>query len=274
MISRHRPETCRRSADACSEALAQPYGSGTEGDGSEQTRTFDGEGNCVRHVDAIGGATTFEYTDFDRLTARTGPDGVRYEFSHDISLNLTRVTNPQGLNWDYEYDPVGQVTSETDFDERTMTYERDEAGRLISRTNALGQAIRYERDELDRVVRKDAAGAVTTFAYDFADQLAEAVNPDSAISRLRDRYGRLKSETVNGRTTTFAYDELGRRTGRHGGDHSGVEDDVEPVGQRPTGETVGGVVGRVVDGPITRVLAGASSHARTAAGPSSRRSRR
>ncbi|MCX4844508.1 putative T7SS-secreted protein [Streptomyces sp. NBC_00893] len=185
-----------------------------EGDGSEQAWTFDGEGNCVRHIDAIGGLTTFEYSDFDLLTARTGPDGVRYEFSHDTNLNLTQVTNPQGLKWDYEYDPVGRVTSETDFDDRTLKYERDEAGRLVSRTNMLGQAIRFERDELDRVVRKDTAGAVTTFAYDFADQLAEAVNSDSTITRLHDRYGRLKSETVNGRTTTFEYDELGRRTGR------------------------------------------------------------
>ncbi|MFC9245537.1 putative T7SS-secreted protein [Streptomyces sp. NPDC057136] len=185
-----------------------------EGDGSKQSWTFDGEGNCVRHIDAIGGVTTFEYTDFDLLTARTGPDSVRYEFNHDTNLNLTQVTNPQGLNWDYEYDPVGRVTSETDFDDRTLTYERDAAGQLVSRTNTLGQVVRYERDELDRVVRKDAAGTVTTFAYDFADQLAEAVNSDATITRLRDRYGRLKSETVNGRTTAYAYDELGRRTGR------------------------------------------------------------
>ncbi|MFF9567459.1 putative T7SS-secreted protein [Streptomyces sp. NPDC014685] len=185
-----------------------------EGDGSKQSWTFDGEGNCVRHIDAIGGVTSFEYADFDLLTARTGPGGVRYEFSHDTNLNLTQVTNPQGLKWDYEYDPVGRVTAETDFDDRTLTYGRDEAGRLVSRTNMLGQAILYERDELDRVVRKDIEGAVTTFAYDFADQLAEAVNSDSTITRLHDRYGRLKSETVNGRTTTFTYDELGRRTGR------------------------------------------------------------
>lgn len=185
-----------------------------EGDGSKQSWSFDGEGNCVRHIDAIGGVTSFEYTDFDLLTARTGPDGVRYEFSYDTNLNLAQVTNPKGLNWKYNYDPVGRVTSETDFDDRTLMYERDAAGRLVSRTNTLGQAIRYERDELDRVVRKDAAGAVTTFAYDFAGQLAEAVNSDATITRLCDRYGRLKSETVNGRTTAYAYDELGRRTGR------------------------------------------------------------
>ncbi|MFI6124887.1 putative T7SS-secreted protein [Streptomyces sp. NPDC051064] len=185
-----------------------------EADGNKQSWTYDGEGNCVRHIDPIGGVTTFEYSDFDLLTARTGPDTVRYEFSHDTNLNLTQVTNPQGLTWEYRYDPVGRLISETDFDNRTLTYERDAAGRLVSRMNALGQVIRYERDELDRVVRKDAAGVMTTFAYDFADQLAEAVNSDATITRLRDQYGRLKSETVNGRTTAYEYDDLGRRTGR------------------------------------------------------------
>ncbi|WP_406073105.1 putative T7SS-secreted protein [Streptomyces virginiae] len=185
-----------------------------EADGSEQSWTYDGEGNCVAHIDVLGGVTTFEYTDFDVLTARTGPDGLRYEFSYDTDLHLTKVTNPQGLTWEYVYDAVGRVTSETDFGDRTLTYERDAAGRLVSRTDVLGQTIRYERDALDRVVRKDAAGAVTTFAYDSGDQLAEAVNADATLTRLRDQYGRLKFETVNGRTTAYAHDELGRRTDR------------------------------------------------------------
>lgn len=78
----------------------------------------------------------------------------------------------------------------------------------------LGQTIWYERDKLDRVVRKNAAGAVTTLAYDSGDRLAEAVNTDATLTRLRDRSGRLKCETVNRRTTVHAHDELGRRTAR------------------------------------------------------------
>ncbi|MBT2364919.1 type IV secretion protein Rhs [Streptomyces sp. ISL-10] len=185
-----------------------------DADGSEQSWTYDGEGNCRTHTDAMGQVSRFEYTHFDLMSARTGPDGVRYEFSHDHELRLTQVLNPQGLTWDYAYDAAGRLISETDFDNRTLTYERDPAGRLTARTDALGQTLRYERDELDRIVRKDAAGAVTTFAYDFTDQLAEAVNADATITYLRDRYGRLVSETVNGRTMSYTYDALGRRIGR------------------------------------------------------------
>ncbi|MEU1277813.1 HYD1 signature containing ADP-ribosyltransferase family protein [Streptomyces sp. NPDC005805] len=185
-----------------------------EADGTEQSWTYDGEGNCVAHSDPLGQVSRFEYTHFDLLTARTGPDGVRYEFTHDHELRLTQVRNPQGLTWDYAYDPAGRLISESDFDDRLLTYERDTAGSLVARTDALGQTIRYERDELGRVVRKDAAGKVTTFSYDFTDGLAEAVNPDATVTFLRDRYGRLVSETVNGRTISYTYDALGRRLSR------------------------------------------------------------
>ncbi|MEU2576803.1 putative T7SS-secreted protein [Streptomyces anulatus] len=186
----------------------------TDADGSTQSWTYDGEGNCLTHTDAMGSVSRFEYTHFDLIAARTGPDGVRYEFTHDHELRLTQVLNPQGLTWNYAYNPAGHLISETDFDNRTLSYARDAAGRLTTRTDVLGQTTRYERDELDRIVRKDAAGAVTTFAYDLSGQLAEAVNADATVTWLRDQYGRLKSETVNGRTMSYAYDELGRRTGR------------------------------------------------------------
>ncbi|MFJ1745254.1 putative T7SS-secreted protein [Streptomyces sp. NPDC088116] len=185
-----------------------------EADGTTQSWTYDGEGNCVSHVDAMGAESRFEYTHFDLMTARTGPDGVRHEFEHDTELRLTRVLNPQGLTWNYAYDEAGRLSSETDFDGRTLAYTYDTAGRLAERTDALGQTARYERDDLDRIIAKDVEGSVTTFAYDYSDQLAEAVSPDASITFLRDRFGRLKSETVNGRVLTFGHDTLGRRTSR------------------------------------------------------------
>ncbi|MFG2813955.1 putative T7SS-secreted protein [Streptomyces sp. NPDC048410] len=187
----------------------------TAPDGTYETWTYDGEGNCTTHTDPVGGTTRFEYTHFDLLTARTTPDGVRHEFTHDAELRLTRVTNPQGLTWDYAYDPAGHLMSETDFDGRTLAYVFDPAGHLVSRTNALDETTTYERDALGRTLRKDAAGRVSTFAYDLSDQLAEAVGPDGTrLTVLRDQYGRVRTETVDDRTLTYDHDELGRRTGR------------------------------------------------------------
>ncbi|MFB7979388.1 putative T7SS-secreted protein [Streptomyces vinaceus] len=185
-----------------------------DADGSTESWTYDGEGNCLTHTDAVGGVTTFEYGDFDLLTARTGPDGARHSFAHDTQLRLTGVTNPQGLTWGYTYDPAGRLASETDFDGRTITYGYDGAGRLSARTNAVGETTTYEHNALGQVLRKDAAGLVTTYAYDGFDALAAAVSSDAAITWLRDDAARLVSETVDGRTLTYGYDALGRHTSR------------------------------------------------------------
>ncbi|MFF5012020.1 putative T7SS-secreted protein [Streptomyces sp. NPDC001165] len=183
-------------------------------DGTEERWTYDGEGNCITHTDQIGGVTRFEYTHFDLLTARTGPDGARYEFEHDATLRLTQATNPQGLIWTYEYDAAGRLIRETDFDDRVQLYTHDATGRLAARTNPLGQTITFERNELGQVIRKNTDGKVTTYEYDFTDQLAQATNDDASLTLLRDRWGRLVSETVNGRTLSHRYDEAGRRTSR------------------------------------------------------------
>ncbi|MER5510246.1 putative T7SS-secreted protein [Streptomyces sp. NPDC002766] len=186
----------------------------TAPDGTTESWTYDGEGNCTSHTDAAGGVTRYEYTHFDLMSARTGPDGVRYEFDHDTELRLTKVTNPQGLTWSYGYDTAGRLVTETDFDDRAVSYDHDAAGQLTATTTASGEVVRFERDVLGRVVRKDAAGAVTTYAYDTAGGLARAANPDAVLELRRDATGRLMSETVDGRTLTHTYDGLGRRTSR------------------------------------------------------------
>ncbi|MEU7559210.1 putative T7SS-secreted protein [Streptomyces eurythermus] len=187
----------------------------TAPDGTTETWTYDGEGNCTSHTDPLGGVTRLEYTHFDLLTARTGPDGVRYEFTHDTELRLTKVTNPQGLTWEYTYDPVGRLLSETDYDDRTLTYQYDAAGRLVTRRNALGGETTFDRNAIGQVIRKTTPDGTTTYAYDLTDQLAHATGPDgTTLTLLRDRHGRLRSETVNGRTVTYTYDTLGRRTSR------------------------------------------------------------
>nr|WP_308310656.1 RHS repeat-associated core domain-containing protein [Streptomyces sp. GbtcB6] len=183
-------------------------------DGATESWTYDGEGNCISHVDSIGGTSHFEYTHFDLLTARTGPDRARYEFVHDAQLRLTEVVSPQGLKWTYEYDAAGRLVCETDFDDRTLAFAYDAATRLVSRTNALGQTIRFERNALGQVIRKDAAGRVTTYVYDEADRLAQAIGPTSALTLVRDSFGYVLSETVSGRTVRYEYDALGRRTAR------------------------------------------------------------
>ncbi|MBR7674910.1 RHS repeat protein, partial [Streptomyces daliensis] len=188
----------------------------THPDGTTESWTYDGQGNCTSHTNRSGHTSRYEYTHFDLLKARTDPDGARYEFEHDASARLTKVTNAQGLAWSYTYDAVGRVVSETDFDGRTVRYELDGAGQLTAFTTPLGEEIRYERDQMGRVIRKDAAGEVSSYAYDAAGRLVHATGPEpgSELVYQYDRAGRVKTELVNGRAMTYAYDEQGRRVRR------------------------------------------------------------
>ncbi|MGW0736274.1 DUF6531 domain-containing protein [Streptomyces sp. NPDC002851] len=183
-------------------------------DGAAQSWTYDGEGNCITHTDALGQTTTYEYTGFDVLAARTDPDGTRHTFTYDHELRLREVTNPQGLRWTYGYDPAGRLTAETDFDDRTITYTHDRAGRTTSRTTPLGDVIRYTHDALGQVTAKNAAGTITSYAYDPAGRLITAANPDHELTLAYDAAGHLTAESTNGRTVTHTYDALGRPVGR------------------------------------------------------------
>ena len=183
-------------------------------DGTQESWTYDGEGNCTTHTDPLGQVTTLEYDAFDQLKARTDPDGARHEFVHDTELKLMKVTNPQGLTWRYEYDEAGRLIAETDFDNRTQTYTHDAASRLTSRTTPLGHTIRFTHDVLGRTVTKDVEGALTTFTYDLAGRLAQITGPNSEITYAYSEFGQVIGETVNGLTTTYTYDVLGRRISR------------------------------------------------------------
>ncbi|GAA2075804.1 hypothetical protein GCM10009801_30780 [Streptomyces albiaxialis] len=186
----------------------------TDPNGATERWEWDGEGNCTRHVDAAGGETRYEYGHFDVLEARTGPDGVRYEFAYDAELRLTEVRNPQGLTWSYAYDPAGRLVEEADFDGRAQRYTVNAAGELVSRLTPRGEEITYERDVLGRTTRKSVAGEETTYAYDAAGRLLEAHSPDARLHYQRDKLGRVKTELLNGRALTHTYDALGRETRR------------------------------------------------------------
>jgi RHS repeat-associated protein len=184
-------------------------------DGSaEEAWTYDGEGNLIQYVDAQGGVSSYEYTHFDLLRARTRPDGVRHEFEYDTSLRLTTVSTPQGSQWIYSYDAAGRLESETDFDGRRIMYEHDTTGRLVGRINALGQTVRLERNDRGQITAKHVDGSPTRYDYDRAGRLIRADSPDATLARTYDSAGRLTAESTNGRTMVYGYDGLGRRISR------------------------------------------------------------
>ncbi|MBC2908243.1 DUF6531 domain-containing protein, partial [Streptomyces cupreus] len=183
-------------------------------DGAVESWAYDGEGNCVSHTTPSGDVTRFEYTHFDLPSARTGPDGARYEFIHDRNLRLVQVLSPQGLTWTYEHDAAGRLVAETDFDGRTLAYEHDAAGRLTSRVDLLGNTVRYAYDAIGNLVEKSHGDRITHFTYDLNRHLVAAAAPGVEMVLSRDATGQVTCETVNGRRLRYVYDLLGRVTRR------------------------------------------------------------
>ncbi|WP_411090554.1 RHS repeat-associated core domain-containing protein [Streptomyces sp. 049-1] len=178
--------------------------------GDDESWTYDGEGNCLSHTDGQGHVTQYEFGHFDVLAAEVRPDGSRYEFEHNSTLQLTKVVNPQGLTWLYEYDTAGSLTSETDFDGRRVVYEHDLSGRLTGRVNAVGQRVDYTYDGLDQTTSKTVGGVTTFYRRDPLGHVLRLSNSHCDISYERDVMGRAVAEAVDGRVLRREYDSLGR----------------------------------------------------------------
>ncbi|MFJ2816632.1 hypothetical protein [Streptomyces sp. NPDC087294] len=100
------------------------------------------------------------------------------------------------MTWTYECDAAGDLFSETDFDSRTLTYWGGvgAAGRLAARVGTLGKTIRLARDQFGQVVRRDVDGRVTTYVYDRAGCLVEAVGPDSGSDTSTADWGKSRPD--------------------------------------------------------------------------------
>ncbi|MFD5559081.1 DUF6531 domain-containing protein [Kitasatospora griseola] len=183
----------------------------TGGDGRTEHWRYDARGDLVEHRNADNRVTAYEYGPFGMPTARTGPDGVRYEFTHDTELRLTAVTGPQGAQWCYEFDPAGNLIGERDFNGRSLRYGYDAAGQLVERVNGAGQSVRYTRDGAGRVVEsRSADGTATSFGYDSAGRMLRAATTDSVVEFDYDALGQVIRERSDGRSVSNEYDLLGR----------------------------------------------------------------
>jgi RHS repeat-associated protein len=183
-------------------------------DGATEEWSYDGEGNVVGHRDAGGGRTVFETAPFDRIAARTGPDGERFTFAYDTELRLTSVTSGAGLTWRYSYDAAGRPIREEDFNGRVISYVYDAAGQIIERVNGAGETIRLEYDAAGSVTRQRTPTGDTRFSYDPAGLLIRATSADADLVIERDPLGHVVAETCNGRTVSSGYDLAGRRISR------------------------------------------------------------
>lgn len=155
---------------------------------------YDGAGNQIAAVDALGRLTEFEYDAYGRLTETIYPDLSTELKTYDPEGNLLSDTDRLGRVTSFEYDALNRLIKTT-FDDLSFTQtEYDAAGRVTAEIDARGNRTEFSYDAAGRRTSStDALNRVTTFVYD-AD-------------------GNLTSQTdARTNTTGFVYNALDQRT--------------------------------------------------------------
>jgi RHS repeat-associated protein len=202
-------------------------------------------------VSATGpsGATTFTYDSNDHVTGVTYPNGLGLTIAYDSAGRRSTTTTSDGQVTGVTYNARGQVATATAGGVTIARYEYDAVDRQTalafvngSRTeityNNLGRVTRQRTtcctpnggsagptvvsdvqltyDARDRVATRTDAAGVTTYTYDGADRLTNAVTVGAAprsISYAYDGNGnRLTVNDSTSGTTTSTIDSAGRPT--------------------------------------------------------------
>ena len=178
---------------------------------SSESTTYDGQGNPLEVIDALGRITRNIYNAAGLPTKRTvavgTADAATWDYAYDDQGRLLATTDANGNVTDYAYDPAtGQVasiiepgdTADIPVDQRPRrTFTYDAAGRLLTSSDQAGRTVAYSYD---------GRGRPTTTTYaDGSTEVTEYGTGDVAnlVTRRKDR---------NGIWEEFAYDAAGRQS--------------------------------------------------------------
>ncbi|REK10492.1 MAG: hypothetical protein DWQ36_04145, partial [Acidobacteria bacterium] len=220
------------------------------GAGDPEMRTaYDGEGNVVTRIDALGRTTFNSYDAANRLVETRGPpwrtggppktmrrlyDGVG-NLIEERTLNQ-RLPLPAGAGSDWldhhqvttmAYDRANRLVERIDGEGHPTVFEYDEAGNRITEIDGRLSRVEHQYDERNRRTRTSqlvslATGAElpgspirlhTTFEYDRAGNLVAETHPNgNRIEHDHDPLDRLlRSEDELGLLAEYEYDARGNR---------------------------------------------------------------
>jgi RHS repeat-associated protein len=205
------------------------------------TNAYDTAGRVVRQADALGAATTFEWTAAKQEAKTTDADGVvvwdgykgnvllysqrgngdTNNHRYDGTLNRNLVVNGNQNQHESHYDPAGNLVQQfapgRRFEEKT-TY--DARNNPTTHVDADGQTWKDEYNEFDELVRStDPEGHSVTYAYDARGRLVAQTDPRGKVTRSEHipdgslNAGLVRAAvTPEGRRVAYGYDKVGRKT--------------------------------------------------------------
>ncbi len=208
---------------------------------------YDGVGNVVKSIDALGNETDQVYDAANRLFEKLGPpvpvaglSGLhrpKTTTTYDANGNVLTVTDPNqsvttntydahnrlsattdgaDITVEFGYDAVGNRISVKDGKQQTTTFTYDGQNRLLTETGPGNHLlVTNSYDALNKTSRVDAKGVLTEYEYDDRHRITTVLYPGSAKSRAYtyDLAGRITGvgESDNPLSAVgYAHDELGR----------------------------------------------------------------
>ena len=207
--------------------------------GSGARFTYNPVRRRVSMLDPLG-TTTYTYDALDRLTGVNSPGSKVVSYTYDPVGNRTSITYPDSKTVSYAYDAANRLVRVTDWMSRNSTYAYNGAGQPVTITYPALNAISFAYDaagRLDRVQNlyapstalpptslfqyvldavgnrtqvTNAAGAVTGYGFDAADQLSSVSGPSGTTTFGYDAAGNRTSRTTDSGTTDYGYDAADR----------------------------------------------------------------
>ena len=208
----------------------------TERDSAVTSFTYNQRHGLLDIIDPLGRNIVRNiYDDAGRLIAQEDSNGLRTEFTHNLTGRESVITDRNGHTQFLYYDDNGYVTSQVDALGNTTHYALDANGNELSQTNALGNTtVATYNANNDQLTQTDALGNVTRFEYNQRGKETEItdargnvfVNSYDAVGNLlkvTDPLGNFAGNNINRHglptnlvdvlmnVTTFTYDDEGNK---------------------------------------------------------------
>ncbi|WP_238541090.1 RHS repeat-associated core domain-containing protein [Polaromonas sp. CF318] len=185
-----------------------------------QTAGFDGAGAAPTLVQDI------EYDSLGRVSRKsnlyklTGGTAYWATYTYDVLGRVTKEESPDpdatGGIAVTTFSYSGLTTITTNSKGQTKTSTKNAQGQVAQVTDTQGNILTYTYDALDQLTQTNAAGSITTMAYNQRGQKTSMADPAMGAWEYRyNVFGELVWQRDSlGQSVTMAYDSLGRMTQR------------------------------------------------------------
>jgi RHS repeat-associated protein len=194
------------------------------------TYAYDPASRISTLINPEGQTTSFAYDANSRVTANFLANGVNASWSYDSAGQILLLANVNSTgttlsNFNYTYNHVGNRTQVVEVDGSTVSWSYDPTYQLTNeqRSGANAYNITYSYDPVGNRLLLESSGAITTYAYNAANELATSQTSAGTTTYTFDGCGnQLITQAPGNQLTTNTWDGENRLT--HVASPSGILD--------------------------------------------------